>query len=195
MHRLPRPNLALLRALSQFLIEIVNNSDVNKMTVRNVGIVFAPTLNIPAPVFSMFLTDYDSIFGDTDASFARPAMELTVENTLSPDDIRSPRRQMFSDLPTPSYQQTSFRPTGEGNGPSDGTATHHNTGFTPMQPSYDQPTSSRHEQYPHHHQHQSAGASYSSLNGMLGASSEDTRTAKTKRRESSMLFMEGKTQA
>lgn len=194
MHRLPRPNLALLRALSQFLIEIVNNSDVNKMTVRNVGIVFAPTLNIPAPVFSMFLTDYDSIFGDTDSSFARPAMELTVENTLSPDDIRSPRHQMFSDLPTPSYQQTSFRPIGDGNGPSDGPRTHHDTGFTPMQPSYDQPTSSRHEQY-HHHQHQSVGASYSSLNGMLGASSEDTRSAKTKRRESSMLFMEGKTQA
>ncbi|KAJ5789340.1 uncharacterized protein N7518_006351 [Penicillium psychrosexuale] len=189
VHRLPRPNLALLRALSQFLIEIVNNSDVNKMTVRNVGIVFAPTLNIPAPVFSMFLTDYDSIFGDTDSSFARPAMELTVENTLSPDDIRSPRHQMFSDLPTPSYQQTSFRPIGDGNGPSDGPRTHHDTGFTPMQPSYDQPTSSRHEQY-HHHQHQSAGASYSSLNGMLGASSEDTRSAKTKRRESSMLFME-----
>ncbi|KAJ5275848.1 hypothetical protein N7524_002001 [Penicillium chrysogenum] len=187
VHRLPRPNLALLRALSQFLIEIVNNADVNKMTVRNVGIVFAPTLNIPAPVFSMFLTDYDSIFGDTDSSFAKPPTELTVENTLSADDIRSPRHQMFSDLPTPSYQQTSFRTTGDVNGPSDGPRTHHDTGFTPMQPSYDQPTSSRHEQY---NQPPGAGASYSSLNGMLGPNSEDTRSAKTKRRESSMLFME-----
>lgn len=192
MHRLPRPNLALLRALSQFLIEIVNNSDVNKMTVRNVGIVFAPTLNIPAPVFSMFLTDYDSIFGDTDSSFAKPATELTVENTLSPDDIRSPRHQMFSDLPTPSYQQTSFRNTGDVNGPSEGPRTHYDTGFTPMQPSYDQSTSSRHEQY---NQPSGAGASYHSLNGMLGTNSEDTRSAKTKRRESSMLFMDGKTQA
>ncbi|KAJ5514868.1 Rho GTPase activation protein [Penicillium fimorum] len=186
-HRLPSPNLALLRALSQFLIEIVNNSDVNKMTVRNVGIVFAPTLNIPAPVFSMFLTDYDSIFGDTDSSFSKPT-ELTVESSLSPDDIRSPRHQMFSDLPTPSYQQTSF---GDGNGPSDGPRNHHDTGFTPMQPSYDQPTSSRHEQY---NQPPGAGASYSSLNGMLVPGSEDTRSAKTKRRESSMLFMDGKTQ-
>ena len=192
MHRLPRPNLALLRALSQFLIEIVNNSDVNKMTVRNVGIVFAPTLNIPAPVFSMFLTDYDSIFGDTDSSFAKSATELTVENTLTPDDIRSPRHQMFSDLPTPSYQQTSFQPASNLNGPSDDPRTHYDTGFTPMQPSYDQPTSSKHEQY---NQPAGPGASYSSLNGMLGPSSEDTRSAKTKRRESSMLFMDGKTQA
>ncbi|KAJ5435703.1 Rho GTPase activation protein [Penicillium cf. griseofulvum] len=185
VHRLPRPNLALLRALSQFLIEIVNNSDVNKMTVRNVGIVFAPTLNIPAPVFSMFLTDYDSIFGDTDSSSTKPT-ELTVESNLSPDDIRSPRHQMFSDLPTPSYQQTSFRTTGDGNGPSDGPRIHYDTGFTPMQPSYDQPTP-RHEQY---NQPPGAGASYSSLNGMLVPSSDDTRSAKTKRRESSMLFMD-----
>lgn len=62
MHRLPRENRALLSAISKFLIEIVNNAEVNKMTIRNVGIVFAPTLNIPAPVFSMFLTDYERIF-------------------------------------------------------------------------------------------------------------------------------------
>lgn len=62
VHRLPRENRALLSAISKFLIEIVNNAEVNKMTVRNVGIVFAPTLNIPAPVFSMFLTDYERIF-------------------------------------------------------------------------------------------------------------------------------------
>jgi RalA-binding protein 1 len=187
VHRLPRPNLALLRALSQFLIEIVNNSDVNKMTVRNVGIVFAPTLNIPAPVFSMFLTDYDSIFGDTDKDFVNSAKELTVENSLTPDDIRSPRHQMFSDIPTPSYHQTSFRP-GDANGPSDGPRTPYNTGFIPMQPSYDQSTA-RQEQY---NQPPGASASFSSLNGMLlPNNSEDTRSAKTKRRESSMLFMDG----
>ncbi|KAJ5550699.1 hypothetical protein N7461_005397 [Penicillium sp. DV-2018c] len=186
VHRLPSPNLALLRALSQFLIEIVNNSDVNKMTVRNVGIVFAPTLNIPAPVFSMFLTDYDSIFGDADSNYTKSGTELTVENTLSPDDIRSPRHQMFSDIPTPSYQQTSFRNT---DGSSDGPGNHYDTGFIPMQPSYDQPASSRHDQY---NQPPASGASapYSSLNGMLVPGSEDTRSAKSKRRESSMLFMD-----
>lgn len=188
VHKLPSPNLALLRALSQFLIEIVNNSDVNKMTVRNVGIVFAPTLNIPAPVFSMFLTDYDSIFGDTDKNFATTSKELTVDNSLTPDDIRSPRHQMFSDIPTPSYHQTSFRTPAGGNGPSDGPRTPYNTGFIPMQPSYDQPTS-RNDQ---HNQSSSTASQYSSLNGMLlPNNSEDTRSAKTKRRESSMLFMDG----
>ncbi|KAJ5157555.1 uncharacterized protein N7482_008655 [Penicillium canariense] len=185
IHRLPKPNLSLLRALSLFLIEIVNNSDVNKMTVRNVGIVFAPTLNIPAPVFSMFLTDFDSIFGD--AGSRSSAVELTVDHSLSPDDVRSPRHQMFSDIPTPSYNQTSFR------GPGDGSASHvdnsrapHETGFIPMQPSYEQ-AGYRNETY---NQHPGASGQYSSLNGMLIPSSDDTRSAKSKRRESSMLFME-----
>ncbi|KAJ5947001.1 hypothetical protein N7466_000016 [Penicillium verhagenii] len=186
--RLPRPNLLLLRALSLFLIEIVNNSDVNKMTVRNVGIVFAPTLNIPAPVFSMFLTDFDSIFGDI-GSGPGPTVELTtVDHSLSPDDVRSPRHQMFSDIPTPSYAQTSFRGPGDvPSGPSDHPRAVHDTGFAPIQPSYDQPAY-RSDAYSS--QHQGPSASYGSLNGMLSPSSDDTRSAKTKRRESSMLFME-----
>lgn len=89
--------------LSQFLIEIVNNSDVNKMTVRNVGIVFAPTLNIPAPVFSMFLTDYDSIFDDVPGPGAMTA-ELAVDNSGATDSLRSPRRQVFSEIPNPQLQ-------------------------------------------------------------------------------------------
>ena len=35
VHRLPRPNRALLQALSEFLLSIVNNADINKMNVRN----------------------------------------------------------------------------------------------------------------------------------------------------------------
>lgn len=183
VHRLPKPNLALLRALSLFLIEIVNNSDVNKMTVRNVGIVFAPTLNIPAPVFSMFLTDFDSIFGDA-SGHGPAAMELNVDHSLSPDDVRSPRHQMFSDIPTPSYNQTSFR--GANDGLVDRSRPSNDTGFVSMQPTYDQPPY-RQDTY---NQHPGASAPYSSLNGMLLPNSDDPRTAKTKRRESSMLFME-----
>lgn len=99
MHRLPKANLSLLQALSQFLIRIINNSDVNKMTVRNVGIVFAPTLNIPAPVFSMFLTDYDQIFRDAPA-ISEKTVEITVNH--STDEMRSPRHHAFSD-PAPGY--------------------------------------------------------------------------------------------
>jgi RalA-binding protein 1 len=184
---LPKPNLSLLRALSLFLIEIVNNSDVNKMTVRNVGIVFAPTLNIPAPVFSMFLTDFDSIFGDAGSNSPAPAVELTVEHSLSPDDVRSPRHQMFSDIPTPSYNQTSFRGPGDGSGGHvDNSRAPHETGFIPMQPSYEQP-GYRNDAYS---QHPGAPSQYHSLNGMLNPNSDDTRSTKAKRRESSMLFME-----
>jgi RalA-binding protein 1 len=35
VNRLPRPNRVLLQALSEFLLRIVNNADVNKMNVRN----------------------------------------------------------------------------------------------------------------------------------------------------------------
>lgn len=35
VNRLPRPNLVLLQALSEFLLSIVNNANVNKMNVRN----------------------------------------------------------------------------------------------------------------------------------------------------------------
>ncbi|KAJ5626025.1 hypothetical protein N7510_002334 [Penicillium lagena] len=192
VHRLPSANLTLLSALSQFLIEIVNNSDVNKMTVRNVGIVFAPTLNIPAPVFSMFLTDYDSIFGDL-SSGPGPSIELTVDETrtLSADDIRSPRHQMFSEIPTPSYNQTSFRGQSEPNSAVEPPrAQLQDTGFIPMQPTYDQ------NAYQQQMYNQQAGGSagFTSLNGMLVPNNpDDTRSARSKRRESSMLFMENST--
>ncbi|KAF7964909.1 hypothetical protein HWV62_1755, partial [Athelia sp. TMB] len=45
---LPIANYSLLRALTAHLILIVQNANVNKMTMRNVGIVFSPTLGIPA---------------------------------------------------------------------------------------------------------------------------------------------------
>ncbi|KAH8547621.1 hypothetical protein BGW37DRAFT_510215 [Umbelopsis sp. PMI_123] len=59
---LPLPNYTLLRALTAHLIRVVQNSDVNKMTMRNVGIVFSPTLGIPAGIFNLFLSEFDYIF-------------------------------------------------------------------------------------------------------------------------------------
>ena len=206
VHRLPKPNLTLLRALSQFLLVIVNNSDINKMTVRNVGIVFAPTLNIPAPVFSMFLTEYDLIFGDDPPSWLVERMDelanappsasqqqLHPPGSHGPDDIRSPRHQMFTDLPTtPNPAYTSFPISSSSSTQSrrDDTSVppdaatprreHFDTGFVPM---YEQTT------------HQPTFAEYASMNGMLapgtganGAASGQT-TSKSKRRESSLLFM------
>lgn len=60
--QLPLANYSLLRALTAHLILIVQNSNVNKMTMRNVGIVFSPTLGIPAGVFSLMLGEFSRVF-------------------------------------------------------------------------------------------------------------------------------------
>ncbi|KAK4044454.1 hypothetical protein C8A01DRAFT_12269 [Parachaetomium inaequale] len=75
VERLPQANAALLKYLISFLIKIIDHSDVNKMTVRNVGIVFSPTLNIPAPVFAMFLQNYETIFGIDPSEYELPPTE------------------------------------------------------------------------------------------------------------------------
>jgi RalA-binding protein 1 len=59
---LPPPNYALLRALTAHLILIVANSHINKMTLRNIGIVFSPTLGIPAGIFSELVSHFGAIF-------------------------------------------------------------------------------------------------------------------------------------
>ena len=211
VHRLPPVNLALLRALSKYLIEIVDNADKNKMNVRNMGIVFSPTLNIPAPVFAMFLTEFDAIFGAEPAAMApipehsTQTVELSVPNQLTAEDIRSPRHQMFSDLPTPAYNQTTF-PEGPPPGqfpmqqssvnpklPSNANVLH-NTGFVPMQPSYESKTYVSDPQAPTRPQQRystvpqlAPRAEYGSMNMMMAPS--NAATVKAKRRESSMLFM------
>ncbi|KAI4246573.1 MAG: hypothetical protein L6R40_001936 [Gallowayella cf. fulva] len=173
VHRLPMENWTLIRSLSAFLIGIVNNSIVNKMSVRNVGIVFSPTLNIPAPVFAMFLTEFDAIFGEGPGQAPAAPVEVTINEPLTPEDIRSPRKQMFSDIPTPSYQQSSFpqKPSYEQLSRSGQTA--NDTGFVPLQPSYEGQVV--------------PGPEASGSSRSLAPDS----AVKARRRESSMLLMSG----
>jgi len=63
---LPVANYSLLRALTAHLVSIVQNANVNKMTMRNVCIVFSPTLGIPAGVFSLMLAEFDRVFNVND---------------------------------------------------------------------------------------------------------------------------------
>jgi RalA-binding protein 1 len=70
---LPLVNYSLLRALTAHLILIVQNSNVNKMTMRNVGIVFSPTLGIPAGVFSLMLGEFNRVFNVDAARDTGPA--------------------------------------------------------------------------------------------------------------------------
>lgn len=75
VERLPQANATLLKYLIAFLIKIINNATVNKMTVRNVGIVFSPTLNIPAPVFALLLQNYQAVFGIDPTEYELPTTE------------------------------------------------------------------------------------------------------------------------
>lgn len=59
---LPLSNYTLLRTLSAHLIRIVQNAGLNKMTLRNLGIVFSATLGIPALIFNLFISEFDYVF-------------------------------------------------------------------------------------------------------------------------------------
>jgi RalA-binding protein 1 len=100
VQRLPQANGTLLRYLISFLIKIINNADRNKMTVRNVGIVFSPTLNIPAPVFAMFLQNYEGIFGMRPEEYELPSPVHDHDHPPSRDGL--PGRPSFEPHPRPS---------------------------------------------------------------------------------------------
>ncbi|KAI9301959.1 hypothetical protein BJ944DRAFT_128634 [Cunninghamella echinulata] len=78
---LPIANYTLLRALTAHLIQVVQHSDINKMTMRNVSIVFSPTLGIPGTIFNLLMSEFDYIFWTTEDGDAAPRMILDDENT------------------------------------------------------------------------------------------------------------------
>lgn len=89
---LPPPNYALLRALTAHLILIVKNSAVNKMTLRNIGIVFSPTLGIPAGIFSELVSHFGAIFDDEPMESA-PAEESGL--AVSAEDVGRKRNSIL----------------------------------------------------------------------------------------------------
>ncbi|RAK82474.1 GTPase-activating protein BEM3 [Aspergillus fijiensis CBS 313.89] len=181
VHRLPKSNLALLRALAQFLMIIVNNSDINKMTIRNVGIVFAPTLNIPAPVFSTFLTDYEEIFNKPPVS-GDESLESRDDYATIPEESRFPYHQVLPDTAIHKHGQTGNQ---------------EQTGFTQdasmlsecvssfNQQSYEVSSSNARSELS-----QSSQSIIPLANKMLSPNIDNTRSTKSKRRESSLLFMD-----
>lgn len=83
---LPLPNYTLLRFLSAHLIHVVQNEKVNKMSLRNVGIVFSPTLGMPAPLFALLLKEFDLIFnieGDNRAPIKLPDESAALSASAS----------------------------------------------------------------------------------------------------------------
>lgn len=215
VHRLPIEHFTLLKALSGHLIRIIDNAAVNKMTVRNVGIVFSPTLNIPAQVFALFLHEYYSIFGQehNDESHdekhnhnqqqqqqpqQQPQEQTHDPNLLQPRRSEKPRQLSFNRLERPGLEppRSATLPLS----PS-------------LRPSYDTP----HYDRPHPYYDQGSygnphRASYIPLDQTLSSvqqdqpiaiqqspptqdgtnsASLDVKSAKSRRRESSMLNVMG----
>ncbi|KAJ1930008.1 Rho GTPase activating protein [Tieghemiomyces parasiticus] len=75
---LPLANYTLLRALTAHLIRIVRMAETNKMTLRNVGIVFSPSLGIPAGIFNLLILEFKYIFwvNDEGNPAPRPVSEV-----------------------------------------------------------------------------------------------------------------------
>ncbi|KAJ2451958.1 Rho GTPase activating protein [Coemansia sp. RSA 2336] len=69
---LPLPNYTLLRALSAHLIRIVQHAETNRMTLRNIGIVFSPSLGIPVGVINLLMIEFDYIFWVNDSGVPEP---------------------------------------------------------------------------------------------------------------------------
>ncbi|KAI0535837.1 hypothetical protein GGR58DRAFT_503903 [Xylaria digitata] len=130
VQRLPLANETLLKYLIAFLIKIINHSDMNKMTVRNVGIVFSPTLNIPAPVFALLLQNYQGVFGIEPEEYELPSpvseadsrapIELQPRRPSTAGTTESPHRQRLVDqlqqrstpTPPPNASALGLRTTG-----------------------------------------------------------------------------------
>lgn len=148
--------------------------------------MFAPTLNIPATLISLFITQHQSIFG-TPIDITNVTGHQRSASDMPADAVRSPRKQMFSEsLPTPGYSQTSFTEQQYQQAIAQRNA--YDTGFMPMQQTYPQP------------QNQNEGG-FGSLNSALaplireGPRISDIRgngpSSKQAKRESSAFFMNG----
>ncbi|KAF7721500.1 hypothetical protein EC973_004549 [Apophysomyces ossiformis] len=98
---LPLANYTLLRALTAHLISVVQHSDVNKMNVRNVSIVFSPTLGIPATIFNLFMSEFEYIFWTNEDSDPAPRMleddevvKITACNDMPVSDEQEPEQSV-----------------------------------------------------------------------------------------------------
>lgn len=90
--QLPIPNYCLLRALTAHLILIIQNAHINKMTMRNVGIVFSPTLGIPAGVFSLMMGEFERVFNINETgtdSLRSTEPDASAEGVISNRNSRS----------------------------------------------------------------------------------------------------------
>lgn len=137
---LPQANAALLKYLIAFLIKIINHADQNKMTVRNVGIVFSPTLTIPAPVFALFLQNYQPIFGIAPERYELPSPGGSPDDHQDREVTEFPQRPATSsggmrESPHRHRLAEALADQRRGNTPPPGSSTHPLAGFSQMRAS------------------------------------------------------------
>jgi len=115
LQRLPLPNWTLLRAFSAYIITVTENSDLNLMTSRNLSTILVPTLQIPGQLFSALVDSFDVLFAHAPDPSTSATIQVTAPTpSMNADDIRSPRRQVFGDVATPLYNQSTFAHGGLG---------------------------------------------------------------------------------
>ncbi|ORX51322.1 RhoGAP-domain-containing protein [Hesseltinella vesiculosa] len=92
---LPLANYTLLRVLTAHLIKVVKHSQVNLMPVRNISIVFSPTLGIPGSIFNLFLSEFDYIFWTNNKGEAAPRRvdDESLEDDQPSSRTESPAKQ------------------------------------------------------------------------------------------------------
>ncbi|KAK7743430.1 Rho GTPase activating protein [Diatrype stigma] len=214
VERMPQANATLLKYLLAFLIRIINNADMNKMTVRNVGIVFSPTLNIPAPVFALLLQNYQAVFGiePEEYELPLPASEADARQPIEPQPRRpstaagtasSPHRrglmeqQRSTPTPPPGGPLPS-RPNGydaprnlQGSASQSSMRPPYEGGFGAPYNQNAMPAASSKQQQPAYDRPHYAYSyeSGSGDNNNLSAPSDDAQSSRAKRRGSAMFMM------
>lgn len=107
--QLPVANYSLLRAMTSHLILIVQNSGINKMTMRNVGIVFSPTLGIPAGILSLMLGEFDRVFNvDAGDESSDAASSNDHDSYTAPRSERTPQKASSTESSTRRARNQSY---------------------------------------------------------------------------------------
>ena len=101
IHQLPEANREVLVALFSYLIKVVKNAERNKMSAKNIGIVFIPTLSIPPNLFNTFITDFDSVFtaAPADPDAASPVLENIAAFKAQHPTVEAPRPPEAHSIP------------------------------------------------------------------------------------------------
>lgn len=74
------------------LIRVVQNCEKNKMNIKNISIIFSPTLGIPAGIFTLMMAEFPSLFqttADIDAKRGLLSTETTPNSAEVTTNLRN----------------------------------------------------------------------------------------------------------